>query len=67
MESASVGRPDDLEAIQVLAIGSLTERLFEAVGLALGQIDADHGRARYLGPAGVTPLLHEPDSISGLV
>ena len=43
---APVGQPDDLEAVAELAVGGLEEGLFEASGLGVGQLDADHGGAR---------------------
>ena len=41
--STPMGQPDDLEAIMELAIGRLEEGLFEASGVGVGQLDADHG------------------------
>jgi hypothetical protein len=38
-----VGQSDDLEAVMELAVGRLEKGLFEAVGLLVGEVDADHG------------------------
>ena len=43
MGSASVGQADDLEAVVEFAVGCLEEGPFEAVGLPVGAVDADHG------------------------
>ena len=63
---APVGQPDDLEAVAELAVGGLAEGLFEASGLGVGQLDADHGRAE-VGGGWFASSFYEPDSISGLV
>ena len=63
---APVGQPDDLEAVAELAVGGLAEGLFEASGLGVGQLDADHGRVGCWSEGAASPL-YEPDSISGLV
>ena len=38
-----MGHADDLEAIPEFAIGGLQERLFEASGVGVRQVDANHG------------------------
>ena len=43
MASAPVGHADDLEAVPDLAVSGLEERLFEATGLDVVELDADHG------------------------
>ena len=65
--AAPVGQADDLEAIAGLAVGGLAEGQFEALGLVLGEMDADHGRVESLGSSRCTSSLYEPDSIIGLV
>ena len=67
MRSAPAGQPDDLEAVPVFAVGGLAEGQFEALGLGLGELDADHGRCGVSGSSGCTSPLYEPDSIIGLV
>ena len=52
MGSAPMGQPDDLKAVVELTFGGLKEGLFEAVGLCLGQMDADHGRGSHLVESG---------------
>jgi hypothetical protein len=61
-----VGHEDDLESVAELAVGGLAERLFEAVGLSLGQTDADHGCSGSEGQW-VHLLSLRPDSIIGSV
>lgn len=46
MLAAPVGRPDDVEPVEVLAVGGLSEGLLEAFGLGVAQLDADHGSQR---------------------
>ena len=41
---APLGHADDLKAIPDLAAGRLEDRLFEASGLGVVGLDADHGR-----------------------
>jgi hypothetical protein len=41
-----VGQADDLEPVEELTVGGLAEGPFEALGLGVGQLDADHGRGR---------------------
>ena len=45
MLAAPMGQADDLEAIEEVAVGGQSEGLFEALGLGVGQLDADHGGA----------------------
>jgi hypothetical protein len=37
-----LGQPDDLETVPESAVGGLEEGLFEASGLGVDQMDADH-------------------------
>jgi len=66
MGSAPVGHEDDPEAGAELAVGGLTERLFEAVGLSVGEMDADRGRAEFPSPVGVPPLYMNEIALVGL-
>src|SRR5690606_1781042 len=45
MLAAPVGQPDDLQAVGGLAVGGPPGGPFEASGLVVGRLDADHGRA----------------------
>ena len=63
--AAPVGQPDDLEPVQELAVGGLAEGPFEASGLGVGQLDADHGRAEVRRRCRFASSFYEPDSISG--
>jgi hypothetical protein len=61
-----VGQSDDLEAVTEFAVCRLTERLFEAVGLTLGELDADHGGASSSGSVEVPPLYTNRTASVGL-
>jgi hypothetical protein len=64
--AASMRQADDLQAIAGLAVGGLTEGQFEASGLVLGEMDADHGRVESLGRVDVPPLYTNRTASSGL-
>jgi hypothetical protein len=66
MGSAPVGQPDDLEAVPELAVGGLEERLFEAAGVPVREVDADHGREEAPGGIGGSPLSTNQTTSAGL-
>ena len=62
---APVGQPDDLEAVTELAVSGLEEGLFEASGLGVGQLDADHD-ASMEEVVGLPPLSTNRKASAGL-
>jgi hypothetical protein len=56
MGAASVSQSNDLEPIMERAVGRLRlgERLFEALGLGVRKLDANHGRGKSEEPVGVS-------------
>lgn len=65
-EPTPVGEPDDLESVPELSISSLKGGLLKALGVSVGQDDADHGDTRRDKKLGWTPHSTDRKASAGL-